>query len=333
MPQRTDAKKPAKSRRRLGRGLESLMSSPVSVDISSAPAECERPKSDRDIRSDSSADELGRAPGRPLEAGVQPIALSTVRPNPNQPRRDFDEAALEGLAQSIRSAGMMQPIVVRPHGPGGYEIVAGERRYRAATMIGLAEIPAIIRDIDDATAAELSLIENIQREDLNPIERAEAFRRLVDEFGLTHQEVAERVALDRTSITNHLRLLELDESTIASLRSGRLSMGHGRALLAITNPDARRTLAEQAASRAWSVRELERRVRSHRDGTQAASASRSAPVRPAHMEDLERRLGEHLGTRVALRSKGKKGAGDLIISFYSLDEFEGLLTRLGFQYE
>jgi ParB family chromosome partitioning protein len=260
------------------------------------------------------------------------LSLDSVRPNPKQPRRDFDPEALERLAQSIRSAGLMQPIVVRPQDDGGFILVAGERRWRAAQLIGLGELPAIVRDLDDRTAAQLALVENLQREDLNPIERAEAFRRLIDDFGLTHQDIAEHVGLDRSSVSNHLRLLELDQDTMDALRTGRLSMGHGRALLALANLTERAALGRQADRQGWSVRELERRIRGRTRSTGPSSPSREDPRR-AHMKDLERRLGEHLGTKVTLSAGRKKGSGTLTIAFYSLDEFEGLMERLEFRYE
>ncbi|MFK7962261.1 MAG: ParB/RepB/Spo0J family partition protein, partial [Phycisphaerales bacterium] len=163
------------------------------------------------------------------------ISLSRIHANPQQPRRHFDDDAIDTLAESIRTAGLMQPIVVRPDAEQGghYEIVAGERRFRAATKLGLMEIPAVVHEIDDRTAAEWALVENLQREDLNPIERADAFDRLRSEFGLTHQEIADAVGLDRASISNHLRLRGLDPETLDQVRAGKLGMGHARALLSV----------------------------------------------------------------------------------------------------
>jgi ParB family chromosome partitioning protein len=321
-------------RRRLGRGLDSLISAPVRVEVQApghAPGEVHgevtgkppQPASDQPIAHPARG-------GQP--AGLRMIPIGQVQPNPRQPRRAFDEESLRGLAQSIESAGLMQPIVIRPRPAGGFEIVAGERRWRAAQMLGLPEIPAVVRDVDDPTAAQWSLVENLQREDLNPLERAEAFQRLIDEFGLLHQEVADQVGLQRSSVTNHLRLLELDESTQEALRSGRIGMGHGRALLAIDNINERKRLAQRAATRGWSVRELERRIRRRQRDASSSRPSTPTPQK-AHLEDLQRRLGEHLGTKVRIESGRKKGEGRLIITFYSLDEFEGLLRRVGFRYE
>ncbi len=274
------------------------------------------------------------------QPAIRTVALDALTPNPHQPRRDFDEDAIASLAESIRSAGLMQPIVVRPIGGGTsggahrFEIVAGERRYRAAARVPLESVPVIVRDVDDRMAAELALVENLQREDLNPIERAHAFRRLADEFGMTHEAIADAVGLDRASISNHLRLLGLDESTLGDVRAGRLGMGHGRALLAITALPPRRSLAEQAIRDGWSVRELERRIRSflrrEQDGAESADDEGSPDLSRSHLEDLERRLGEHLGTRVRVRPGRKKGTGEVRIEFFSHEEFEGLLSRVGF---
>lgn len=329
MAKRKDAAATAGTRRRLGRGLESLISSPVKIDLPVQPPSADTGSQPPQPVQEQATTAHTEASQKPL---VQMVALESVQPNARQPRRAFDEESLRNLAQSIESAGLMQPIVVRPRREGGFQIVAGERRWRAAHMIGLREIPAVVRDIDDRTATQWSLVENLQREDLNPLERAEAFRRLIDEFGLTHQEVAQRVGLDRSSVTNHLRLMELDEFTQDALRRGRIGMGHGRALLAITNLEGRQRLARQAVARGLSVRELERRIRRRQRAASAPAPGGSVPQK-AHLQDLQRRLGEHLGTKVLIQSGRKKGSGRLIISFYSLDEFEGLLRRIGFQYD
>lgn len=299
-------------KRRLGRGLGSLLSAPVEV-ATVAPAS-------------------PTAPAAPAD-GIDSIGIDRIRPNPFQPRQDFDETAIAGLADSIRTAGVMQPIVVRPAGSDGYELVAGERRWRAARLAGLATIPAIVRALDDRQAAEWALIENVQREDLNPIERAEAFKRLTDEYGMTHQAIAEAVGLERPSVSNLLRLLELDTFCRDAVRQGTLGLGHARSLLAITSETVRRRLAERAIADGWSVRELERRVRTEADASTAAAPpaeARSDP-RAAHTADLERRLGEHLGTKVHLQLGRRKGRGRLVIEFYDLDQFDGLLARMGFR--
>ncbi len=314
-----------RSRRRLGRGLDSLISTPVQIETKPKPASNQTATTEQ-------AEPTGSAPlhSGGGDGGVQMIPIGQIHANPDQPRRHFDEEALQSLAASIRSAGLMQPVVVRPSSTvvGGFQLVVGERRWRAAQLVGLSPMPAIVQQLDDQTALAWALIENLQREDLNPIERAEAFRQLINEHGLTHQELAERVGLNRSSVTNFLRLLELDESSQAALRTEQLTVGHAKALLAITNPIQRRRLAQAAIRQGWSVRALEQRVsRLSRQSKAGAFAGRALDP---HLQDLQRQLGEHLGTKVAITSGKKKGTGRLTIDFYSLDQFDGLMERLGF---
>lgn len=333
-----------KPRKRLGRGLGSLMAAPVRIDVTPAakPEEAgdstmspvESPKQPATEAPPTSGADASSAAADGDR--VQLIPVERIQPNRHQPRQMFDEAALDRLAESIRNDGLMQPVLVRPTESGGYELIAGERRWRAAQRIPLKTIPAIVREVNERTAAEWALIENLQREDLNPIERAEAFRQLIERFGLTHQGLAERVGLDRSSITNLLRLNELDEVCKAAVRSGALGLGHARSLLVITNKEARQSLCREAIRRQWSVRELERRVRGSADGARtegAASASKrsSSGGLNAHLADLEKRLGEHLGTRVQVVRGKKKGSGKVVIEFYDLDQFEGLMSRLGYK--
>ena len=303
------------NRRRLGRGLTSLMSTPVPIES----AKTEPPPT--------------RSPDPPATDGpdvgdLRHVDINQIRADPRQPRERFDEAALDALAASIRTAGLMQPIVLRPLSGGGFQIVVGERRWRAAQKVGLARVPAVIREIDDQTAAEWALIENIQREDLNPMERAEAFRRLTEEFEMTHQEVAERVGLNRSTITNFIRLLDLDDLTRDAVGRGRLGQAHARLLLGVTNLQVRRHLAELAIREDWSVRVLEKRI-----GTLTTAPTRpvKSAAAPAHRLDIERQLSDHLGTRVRFHPGKKKGTGRLSIEFYTLDQFDGLMERLGFK--
>ncbi|MHC4446948.1 MAG: ParB/RepB/Spo0J family partition protein [Planctomycetota bacterium] len=267
---------------------------------------------------------------------LRQLEIDQLSPNPRQPRQHFDEAGLEALAASIAAEGMMQPVVAR-HAPGSadgdYQLIVGERRWRAARQAGLRKIPALVFDVDDQTAAQWSLVENLQREDLNPIERAEAFQRLIDEFGLTHQEIAERVGLDRSSITNHLRLNELDEFTKSAVIAGQLGFGHAKALLGVSDTKRRERLARQTIRQDWSVREVERRVGGVGRGQRPADAGPGrggAPLARAHLDDVEQRLGQHLGTKVRIQPGRTKGSGKLVIEFFAHDQFEGLLERLGF---
>ncbi len=251
------------------------------------------------------------------------IPVERIRRGPWQPRRDFDPAALEELAASIRAQGVLQPVVVRPAGDA-YELVAGERRWRAAQMAGLAEVPAVVREVDDRTAAALALIENIQRRDLNPIEEARGLARLIEEHGLTHQEAAEAVGRSRAAVSNLLRLLELDAEVRAMVERRELEMGHARALLALP-PARQREAAARVVARGLSVRETERLVRRLR-------AAAAPPVRPAARRDpdvarLEQALSERLGAPVRLEHAGR--GGRIVIRYTSLEELDGILERLG----
>jgi ParB family chromosome partitioning protein len=304
------------ARRKLGRGLESLISIRQPVEIDAPLPERQAPAS---------------TPGEPT-GDIVMVQVDQIAPNPDQPRQEFDEKALDALATSIRSAGLMQPVVVRRSAgpPPGYVLVVGERRWRAARRIGLREIPAIVRRIDDRTAAEWALIENIQREDLNPIERAEAFRKLVELHGLTHQQLADRVGLDRSTVTNFIRLNELDDFAREAVRSGRLTPGHAKALLSIGDDSARRTLADLCIRNGWTVRALERRAGALSSGgkpTGRATTPRLAPS--AHLADLAGQIAQQLGTRVRIEQGRSRGSGRLLIEFFSLDQFDGLLARMG----
>ena len=331
------AKKPTKKKRRLGMGLSELIGVPVEV---SPPAETRGAGQ----QAERVAAESPNKPGRQVAAsgpspadllvegdGLLVVPVGEIRPNAHQPRNAIEPASLESLAASIRTAGVMQPIIVRPRGADGlHEIVAGERRWRAATIAGLAGVPSIVRQIDDRTAAEWAIIENVQREDLDAIERGDAFRQLQEGFGLTHAEIAEQVGLTRAGVTNQIRLCELDDGIRTLIRRGALSGGHGRSLLGVASIDQRLAIAKQAIEGEWSVRELERRVRQLTvvPGTGSKPTAQSGR---AHLDDLERQLGEHLGTRVRIQTGRKRDRGRLSMEFYDLEQFDGLLTRLGFK--
>jgi ParB family chromosome partitioning protein len=264
--------------------------------------------------------------------GLREIPVEQIVPNARQPRTDFDDDALKSLAESIRQAGIMQPVLVRPQG-AQFELVAGERRWRAAKLAGLTHLPAVVRTIDDQTSAELALIENIQREDLNPMERAIALRRLSIDFSLTHQEIADRVGLDRATVTNLLRLSDLDRATANLVRTGKLSQGHAKALLGLSDLTKRASMAARCVAEDWSVRALEREVQKANQPSPEEPASKDPTVvsaRDANVADLERQLAEHLGTRVSLQLGRKKGSGRLVVEFYNLDQFDGLMARIGF---
>ena len=254
--------------------------------------------------------------------GLRNISIDVLAPGKYQPRSHMEQDSLAELADSIKSQGVMQPILVRPLPGGRYEIIAGERRWRAARMAGLQTVPALVKDIPDHQALAAALIENIQREDLNPLEEAAGIHRLVQEFGLTHQAIAETLGRSRTAITNLLRLLELAPPVRELLAEGRIDMGHARALL--TLPVARQIeLAREAADKKLSVREVEERV--------AAALKGPQPRRPRADRDvarLEEEWSGRLGTTVQIKSRGKRG-GKLVVTYRTLDELEQFLARLG----
>ncbi len=227
----------------------------------------------------------------------------------------------------------MQPVIVRRSESSGgeFELVAGERRWRAAKLAGLAAIPALVRDLSDEESAEWAIVENVQREDLNPIERAWAFRALMDRFGLSHGQIAERAGLERSSVANTIRLTELETQIQEMISAGRLNFGHGRALLAVGAGEGRVSLATEAAREGWSVRRLERAAANIAILKKAAAATVPAPqTKPVSIEDLERRLGEYLGTRVTIVTNRGGKRGRIAFEFYGLDHFDGLMSRIGF---
>jgi ParB family chromosome partitioning protein len=258
------------------------------------------------------------------------IEVGGVTPSRFQPRRSFDETTLRQLADSIARAGVMQPIIVRPSkdASGGFELVAGERRWRAAQRAGLARVPAIVRDLTDEESAEWGLVENVQRDELNAIERGFALKEMAERFNLAHAELAQRVGLDRSSVANLIRLTELEPEIREMITSGKLSAGHGKALLMATPGALRLTLAKEAVMRSWSVRRLEMAARD-KDVPPAAAPSRQEPtVRDAVVRDIERRVGQHLGTKVEVYSDRAGKRGRMVIEYYGLDHFEGILQRM-----
>ena len=353
---------------RLGRGLSALMAQPVEVAPFPTPASppVSPPASPAPELSAGGASPTSgpshAAPGthardaaapahRPAGDGLRYLPLADIQPNRHQPRQRFDPLALESLAASIRAQGVMQPIVVRPTPVGAsgaagdvetpaFELVAGERRWRAAQLAGLAAVPAIVRDLDDRQLAEWALVENLQREDLNPIERAEAFHQLTTRFNLSHAAVAEQLGLDRSTVTNMLRLLELDSEVRSLVRDDLLSMGQARALAGLSDPLAQRALATKAVAEGMSVRAVEQAVKQATgggagtdgkggDAGDKAAAVKAAGGRAAYLADLEQQLATQLTTKVRIRPGRRKGSGTLAIDFYSLEQFDALLSRLG----
>jgi ParB family chromosome partitioning protein len=295
----------APKRQALGRGLAALIPGAKPPEAQPAPA---------------------APPGRGGE-GLRTLAIEDVHPAPGQPRKQFDDARLDELAESIKAQGIIQPLVVRLRDGGGYELIAGERRWRAAQRAGLHEVPAVVRDVAEKSAFEMALVENLQREDLNPIEEAQGFERLIDEFGYTQEALATRVGKDRSTVANSLRLLRLPAGVRGMVVEGRLSMGHARALLGLESADEIERLARRVVARELSVRQVELLVKREREGQRGDKAA-PAPNRPsASARDLGERLSRALGTRVRVVESGP-GKGQLEISYHSLDQLDAVLARL-----
>jgi ParB family chromosome partitioning protein len=262
----------------------------------------------------------GELPGR----NILRLPIESIHRDGNQPRKVFDEEKLHGLADSIRAQGLIQPVLVRREG-AGYRLIAGERRWRAAQLAGLRELPAIVRDASDGEAFELALVENLQRTDLNPIEEAEGYRRLMSEFSFTQEQVSQRVGKDRSSVANALRLLALPAAVKAMVAEGALSMGHARALLGLESASEIVSLAERVAEQTLSVRDTERWVKRVKAAPPEPRASREQKQSP-HVRQVVEHLQRTLGTKVRLLEKG--GRGRLEIDFFSYDDLERLLTLL-----
>jgi ParB family chromosome partitioning protein len=284
--------------RRLGRGLEALLASRQAAE----PTTEER-------------------------SALKAIPLGEIRPNPYQPRQEFRPEELADLEASLKASGLLQPVTVRQGAGGGYELIAGERRFRAAERLGWAEIPAVVKVVDDQTLLTLALVENLQRANLNALEEAEGYQRLVDEFGLTQQQVADVVGRDRTTVTSTLRLLNLPASVRRMVQTRELSAGHARALLAVTDERLMTDLAREAVAKGWSVREVERRVRELVERPPRTAES-TKDARPAEVRRTEDHLRRHFATDVDIRLKGA-AKGEIRIAFYSTDDFDRLLELLG----
>lgn len=289
----------AAKKRGLGKGLDALLS----------------PKTLKDVEASQPNDQL------------LTLAVDLMQRGQYQPRKDMDKTALQELSDSIKAQGLIQPILVRPI-PGSkqkYEIIAGERRWRASQMAGLHEVPVVIREIDDHSAMCMALIENIQREDLNPLDEAEALFRLIEEFDMTHEAVAESVGRSRSAVSNLLRLLELDTKVKTLVKEKKLEMGHARALLSLTT-SKQQTVANEIVKKGLSVRATEALVRSYNSDTKPIKASKKTTKDP-NITKLEQELSEKLGAKVEIQH-GSKGSGQLSIQYHNLDALDGILARI-----
>lgn len=289
-----------KQPRRLGRGLEALLGNAGGLNTSD-------------------------------DGALKSIPIGQIGKNPFQPRTEFRPEELAELSDSLRSSGLLQPITVRRRpGKDGFELIAGERRLRAATELGWKEIPAVIKEVDDKTLLTLALVENLQRSDLNPIEEGEGYYRLSQEFGLTQQEIAQTVGKDRTTIANMLRVLQLPEPARALMQQGRLSLGHAKVLLGLSDEQRITSLANQVVSEGWTVRELERRLKDELAASPAKKAGRprSEDRRSPEIRRLEDRLRRFLQTDISISVQaGNRGV--ISIQFYSVDDLERILERMG----
>jgi ParB family chromosome partitioning protein len=306
--------------RGLGRGLSALLGEPVKTATPvSAPARAETPRNVFDLPVAPP-----QAPPPASEAGPRKIAIDLVQRNPQQPRKHFGEEELAELANSIRAHGVLQPILVRPIAGGKFEIVAGERRWRAAQRAGLHAIPAVARDLNEVEVLEIAIVENVQRTDLNPIEEAQGFQALIDRFGRTQEDIAEAVGKSRPHIANTLRLLKLPGDLQDMVRDGRLSAGHARAIL--TAPDPRK-LALRAISEGLNVREIERLAQLAKDEKHGPRAPHGAiETKSADTRALEKSLAAALGLDVAIIEKG--AGGEVKIAYKTLDQLDDVIRRL-----
>ena len=280
------------NRKALGRGLGALLSSDRTIDLGSEPSE---------------------------------VDLDSIVPGPMQPRTHFDEASLQGLADSIRSHGVVQPLLVRRR-DGGYELIAGERRWRAAKLAGLARVPVVVKEVPDESLLEIALIENIQRENLNPIEEAQAYKKLIEDIGLTQEALASRVGRDRSYITNYLRLLRLPDDLQQLVKEGRLSTGHARTILALTHPDLQRRMARRIIDDGLSVRATEQMVHRMTDEKPARSTQAPRPIDP-NVRAAETKLRRTLGTQVRIHMS-EEGRGRVEISFFNSQDLDRIYNLL-----
>lgn len=315
------------TRPRLGRGLSSLISPSTPAPDPEGQYEADDP------HAPAQGDSAPAPPSEPTSAELS-IAVADIAPNPYQPRRQFDEAELAELADSIAEQGIIQPLIIvkteKADTAQPYALIAGERRLRAAKRAGLANVPCIVREATRQQMIEWALVENIQRSDLNPLERALAYQQYMDRFSLTHAQVAQRLGQARTTVSNHLRLLDLPESCRELISQGTLTFGHAKVLAGLAErPKLQVRLAKRTAAKGLSVRHLEALAVAQSQPSDSPAPAPARPAKPPYVRDLEERLTHAIGTRVAIRPGRAKNAGKIVIEYYSLDDFDRIARGLG----
>lgn len=331
---------------RLGKGLAALISPRIHAPVPVAPPAPDGARPDTNsaaaqqstatiasvaatVRRDERADEAGSGEAAP-PSHVTYVSIDAIRPNPNQPRTVFDEAALAELAASIRQSGVLQPVLVRSSGDGRYELVAGERRWRAARQAGLTAIPAIVHALSDSESLEIALIENLQRDDLRPLERAAAYQRYIESFGVSPEQLATRLGMSRANVVNYMRLLKLPPLVRELLEQGELGMGQARAIAGVLDPQRQLAIARLAARRNLSARQVEALVSRESDGPSTRPEDdKASSGKSRHYREIEAAMSRAIGLPVELHPGRAKNAGHLTIRYRSLEEFETLADRLG----
>lgn len=307
----------------LGRGLKSLLGE---LNLQDPPqTESEQAKTPSKTQYAEVKTASGFSEDHKMKRAIREIKTSQITPNPYQPRTQWDQEKLEELAMSIKANGIIQPVIVRAVA-GGYEIIAGERRCRAAQMAGLESVPVLVRDTTDEEMLEIALVENIHRADLNPIERAKAYRKYLETFKMTQSEGAEKLGENRSVVANYMRLLDLPEDIRQMVSEGELSMGHARAILALPNANDKRKIANKSMAGQLSVREVERWIRNF---LKKDDKPKEKPQKAAHIVDLETMLKRKIGTNVNIDTKRNGQRGKITIEFYSLDDFDRITGMLG----
>ena len=310
-------------KRRLGRGLSSLISSSITAEP--------------EAQAEGAYEPSGEVSQPALSSGPLHLSVSDIAPNPFQPRRSFNEDALRELTESITQQGVLQPLIVvassAEDAPAPYLLVAGERRLRAARQAGLSEVPCIVRQASRQEMLEWAIVENIQRSDLNPLERAQAYREYIDRFGLTQAEAAQRLGQARPTIANHLRILDLSDVAQQYVADGSLSFGHAKVLASMSDLSRQEELAVRCVQQGWNVRRLESETGKGQPADTTADAASARPAKPAFVRDLEERLTQAVGTRVRIQQGRGKNTGRIVVDYYGLDDFERIAGCLGLSVE